>query len=509
MTTHSVLLFSVFCIAVCGLVYELLAGTVSSYLLGDSVTQFSLVIGLFVSSMGLGSYLTRFFDRNLPALFVSVEIVVGLIGGFSALILFFAFALFDNYTPFLFLITIVIGALIGFEIPLVIRIFKQMSMKLKVTISNVFTLDYLGALLASLLFPLVLVPRLGLIRTSLLFGLLNAGVGCLGLHIFRSLIVNKKALWIFAVLGVLTLTAGFMGSARLTAFLEDRLYRDEIIFSAETPYQRLIITRNDDDIRMFSNGSIQFSSLDEHRYHESLVHPAMVLGSHREKILILGGGDGLAAREVFKYKDVHSVVLVDIDKKVTDIFRENRLLNKLNQGSLADPRLTVVNQDGWKYLEKSRELFDIIIVDLPDPDTFSLSKLYSQSFYRLLTRHLAAAGVFVTQATSPLFAREAFWCIFNTILSVESPYEKEEMIQAVAYHAYVPSFGEWGFVLGSPSPIHWQEISVEVPTRFLSNNVVGEMIQFPRDIQPVETEVNTLDRHPLVSYYEKGWSSWE
>lgn len=505
---NTALLFSVFCIAVCGLIYELLAGTVSSYLLGDSVYQFSLVIGLFVSSMGLGSYLTRFFDQRLPDLFVFVEILLGLVGGFSAGLLFFAFSVLESYAPFLFLLTVSIGALIGFEIPLVIRILKQV-MTLKVTVSNVFTLDYLGALVASLLFPLVLVPKLGLMRTSLFFGLLNLGVGCLGLFVFREMIRHRRSLFLFALLGGAVLLTGFLWSSRMTSFLEDRLYHDEIIYSKETPHQRIVITRNGDDVRMFSNGSIQFSSLDEYRYHEALVHPAMALAGRRENVLILGGGDGLALREVLKYDDVTSVVLVDIDKVVTELFQSKEMLVGLNGGSLRDPRVKVVNQDGWKYLEETREIFDVVIIDLPDPDTFNLSKLYSQSFYRLLSRHLSATAVFATQATSPLFAREAFWCIFHTIQSVESPFERGEKLQVIPYHTYIPSFGEWGFVAASPMPLRWQDMRVSVPTRFLTNQTLMVITDFPPDIGILETEINTINRHPLVSYYEKGWSSWE
>ena len=502
-----VLLFSVFAVAVCGLIYELLAATVSSYLLGDSIYQFSIVIGVFMSSMGFGSYLTRFFEKNLPDRFILIELIIGVLGGYSAVILFSAFTLVENYTPVLFLMTFLVGTLIGFEIPIVIRILKDLS-SLRVNVSNVFTVDYIGALIASVLFPILLVPHLGLIRTAFLFGLINVGVGFLGLVTFRGILKEGKQLFITAVFAAVLLGLGFYHSFKITSFLEDRLYQDEIIFSATTPYQRVVVTRNRDDVRMFINGSIQFNTRDEYRYHESLVHPAMSFAPKRENILILGGGDGMAAREVLKYSDAHSVTVVDIDQVVTELFRTNNFFAKLNGSSLKDSRVRVVNQDAWKYLEGSNEIYDVVIIDLPDPDDFNLSKLYSQSFYRLLSKHLSAFGIIVTQASSPLYSREAFWCIDKTLASVESPVELDEKLHTQAYHAYIPSFGEWGFVMASPAILNWDRINLMVPTKYLSEEVLKGMTQFPGDMKMVPTEINTIDTHKVINYYESGWSQW-
>jgi spermidine synthase len=503
---NAVLLFSVFCVAVCGLIYELLAGTVSSYLMGDSVYQFSIVIGVFVSSMGFGSYLTRFLDKKLPDRFVLIELIIGVLGGYSAAILFYAFAVVENYTPVLFLVTFSLGALIGLEIPVVIRILKDIS-SLKINVSNVFTVDYIGALFASILFPIILVPKLGLMRTAFLFGLINIGVGCLGLYAFKDIIKERKQLFLVAIFSIILIALGLVNSSRVSSYLEDRLYQDEIIFSHQTPYQKIVVTRANDQIRMFIDGSIQFNSRDEYRYHESLVHPAMATANKRDNILIIGGGDGMAVREVLKYKDVKSVTLVDIDKVITDLFKTNKLLSQLNDGALSDKKVKIVNQDGWKFLETSKDWFDVVIVDLPDPDNFSLSKLYSRSFYKLLCKHLTASGIIVTQATSPLYSREAFWCIFHTLSSIDSPMDVNEKLFTQAYHVYVPSFGEWGFVMASISPIQWDHMEFTVPTKFFSQSTADEMIQFPNDIKLVETDINTIDTHKVIAYYEKGWES--
>lgn len=504
---NAVLLFSVFCIAVCGLIYELLAGTVSSYLMGDSVYQFSIVIGVFVSSMGFGSYLTRFLDKNLPDRFVLIELIIGVVGGYSAVILFFAFAVIENYTPILFLVTFVLGALIGLEIPLVIRILKDLS-ALKVTVSNVFTIDYIGALIASLLFPIILVPRLGLTRTAFLFGSINVAVAFLGLFAFKDILKERRSLFITAILASALLALGFFQSSRISTYLENRLYEDDIIFSTQTPYQKIVVTRDGNDVSLFIDGSIQFNSKDEYRYHESLVHPAMSLAGRRSHVLIMGGGDGMAAREVLKYRDVESVTVVDIDKVITGLFKTNKLLSQLNNGSFSNPKVKVLNEDGWKFLENSKAWFDVVIIDLPDPDNFNLSKLYTKSFYQLLSKHLTATSVVVTQASSPLYSREAFWCIFNTLSETGSPVEREEKLFTQAYHVYIPSFGEWGFVMASPSPVQWRNIKLVQPLKFLSEDVLKSMVEFPPDMKLLDTEINTIDTHKVIAYYEKGWSSW-
>ncbi|MFZ5952681.1 MAG: polyamine aminopropyltransferase, partial [Candidatus Rifleibacteriota bacterium] len=267
------LLSSVFLIAVCGLVYELLAGTISSYLVGDSVYQFSLVIGLFMTSMGLGSFLSRYINGKLHDWFVLVEVLTGVVGGMSSVILFFAFTYLENYTPFLFIISITVGTLIGLEIPIILRILKEHT-ELKILFSNVLTADYIGALFASLLFPLVLVPKLGLVRTSLLFGTMNVAVGAGAIHVFKEKIEERRNLITLSVSAILLLGTCLLYADRISSLAEDSLYRDEIIYSAHTPYQRVVVTRTRNDIRMFINGSIQFSSQDEYRYHESLVLPA-------------------------------------------------------------------------------------------------------------------------------------------------------------------------------------------------------------------------------------------
>ena len=171
-----ILLFlSVALIAACGLIYELVAGTLASYLLGDSVFQFSTVIGSYLFAMGVGSYLSRYITRGLVARFISIELMVGLVGGFSSAALFLAFAYTQGFRLILYAVVVAIGILVGLEIPLLMRILKN-RLEFRELVAHVLTFDYLGALAASLLFPILLVPKLGMVRSALLFGIVNAGV---------------------------------------------------------------------------------------------------------------------------------------------------------------------------------------------------------------------------------------------------------------------------------------------------------------------------------------------
>ncbi|HEX6279964.1 MAG TPA: hypothetical protein VFZ49_08105, partial [Pyrinomonadaceae bacterium] len=315
------LFLNVVIIATCGLIYELLAATVSSYVLGDSVTQFSLIIGIYLSAMGLGSYLSRFIDKNVAEKFIDIELAVAIIGGFSAPLLFLTFAYVSYFGVILYTMVFAIGTLVGLEIPLLMRILKD-ELDFKELVSRVLALDYVGALVASLLFPIFLVPKLGLNRTSLLFGILNAAVGIWATWLLEPLIKNRT-LMILRVKGavvVLVLAIAFIKADSLTTLAEDGLFVDNIVYAKSSPYQRIIITKGKTGHALFLNGNLQFNSFDEYRYHEALVHPAFAaFDGEPKRVLVLGGGDGLALREILKYKSVEAVQLVDLDPMMTGL----------------------------------------------------------------------------------------------------------------------------------------------------------------------------------------------
>ncbi|MEO8935971.1 MAG: polyamine aminopropyltransferase [Burkholderiaceae bacterium] len=494
------LILAVFVIASCGLAYELIAGALSSYLLGDSILQFSTIIGCYLFAMGVGSHLSRYVkDEDVLTRFVDIELLVGLLGGLSAMLLFVVFAwLSAPFRTVLYALVFAIGVLVGMEIPLVMRALHDGDTKFSELVSRVLTFDYLGALAVSLLFPLLLAPRLGLSRTALLFGIANVAIAYWTIHRYRDRLQQVGGRILRASLVMMVLVVGFFFADTLTRWSERGMYGDEIVHAITTPYQRLVITRWKDDLRLYINGNLQFSSRDEHRYHEALVHPMMESLPWAKNVLILGGGDGLALREVLRYPTVQHVTLVDLDRRVTDLFKSSEPLVALNKGSFSDPRVTVVNQDAALWLEASGEaMFDAVVVDFPDPSSFSLGKLYSVPFYRGLLRHVAAHGMVVVQSTSPYFAPRAYWSIDATL--------KEAGFRTWPYHVYVPSFGEWGFVLASQDATFVPPVSYRLPMRFLDAETTREMFRFPADMPRPVVEANRLNNQSLVRYFDEDW----
>ena len=270
-----ILLFiTVLLIAACGLIYELIAGTLASYLLGDSVLQFSTIIGCYLFAMGIGSAASRYLDRGLAYRFVWIELLLGVIGGLSSALLFLAFAYTQGFQLLMYALVVVIGMLVGLEIPLLMRILRD-RYQFRDVVAHVLTFDYLGALGASLLFPIVLVPYLGLVRSAMAFGIVNIAVALWGTFLFAKQIGSVQILRVLCILAICGLGLGLGEAKRITAAAEDNIYADEIIFARDTRYQHIVLTRFKDDIRLFLNSHLQFSSRDEYRYHEALIHPAL------------------------------------------------------------------------------------------------------------------------------------------------------------------------------------------------------------------------------------------
>jgi spermidine synthase len=495
------LFLNVLIVATCGLIYELLAGTLASYVLGDSVTQFSLIIGIYLFAMGVGSWLSRFIDKGLARRFVEIELAVAVLGGFSAPLLFLTFSRVSYFYVVLYFIVFAIGVFVGLEIPLLLRILKD-EIEFKELVSRVLAFDYIGALVASILFPILFVPRLGLIRTSLIFGMLNAGVALWGTWMLRPLIKGRiVGLRVKAVVVMALLLVGLVKANRITSLAEDEMFADEIVFTRDTPYQRIVITRGRAGFQLFLNGNLQFSSTDEYRYHEALVHPAMLLANNPKRVLVLGGGDGLALREILKYPSVEHVTLVDLDPEMTKLSHTFPLLAALNQHSFNDPRVQVINEDAFIWVEKTTEpLYDAAIVDFPDPNTFALGKLYTTRFYKLLKSRLSGNAAVSVQSTSPMFARNSYWCIVRTL--------EASGFFVRPYYTAVPSFGLWGYALARSSVF---EVPQHPPPdlKFLNDQTLAAMFILSKDIERVGVEINRLDNQVLVRYYEGEWKRFE
>jgi spermidine synthase len=488
-----VLLLTTLVIATNGIIYELLIAGYSSYLLGDSIYQFSLTIGLYLSAMGVGSYLTRRVMTKLLETFVWVEVLIALCGGLSVFVLSIAYTFTRNYQLVMFAVTILIGLFIGLEIPLVTRIIAGHG-TLRQVIANVLSYDYVGALVGSLAFPLFLLPTLGFLRTGLVIGLVNAAVALVNLFVFRRSLSRAWPLWV----GTCVVSAGLVAGLFFASALERRSDREraggELVLVRQSPYQRIVVHKKDGHYGLALNGFPQFSTRDEHRYHEALVHPPMVLAPSRENVLILGGGDGLALREIWKYPDVREVTMVDLDPMMTDLARTHPLFVDWNKNSMNDPRLRVRNEDAWKFLEEDTRLYDVIVVDLPDPTNIALSKLYAVEFYRMLRARLAKGGMISIQSgeIAP-FRRKPYWCIARTVEAAG--------LRIQPYAIFVPSFGHYVWTLASNQAFDAARAKVSAPTRYLSSETLAASLRFDPDLVDREVEVNTIDTHVLLKYF--------
>ena len=489
------LLFSIFIIAGCSLIYELLISSLSTYLMGSGVVHYSVTIGLFLFFMGVGAWLAQYRRTRLLDGFIQIEIALGLVGGLSAVVLYAVYAWTQYYYPAMLLVIAMISILVGMEIPLLTRVIEQ-GRGIRQGLSDVLATDYVGALLASLLFPFILLPYLGHLLTAFSIGIVNLLVALLVVWHFRQRLKHPYRLLSGAIGAVSTLVIAGLFTNTFTGILERSLYQDPVVYSAQSTYQKIVVTERGRDLRMFLNGSLQFSSLDEYRYHEPLVHLPATHSRTLDRALIIGGGDGLAAREVLRYASIKEVALVDLDAKVTNLGRDLDRLKTLNDQSLHDPRVTVYNDDAWRWLAKEGDLFDVIIIDLPDPDTADLARLYTVEFYQKIARRLSVGGVMITQASSPWIERNAFWCIASTLDSVF------ESMQAV--YSNIPSFGPWGYVMASNTPFNKQR-KFPASTRYVTDDNWQFTLQHPNDLPPKVLPINKLQTLPLMQYYAEGY----
>lgn len=489
---------SIFIIAACSLVYELLISSLSTYLLGSSVVHYSITIGLFLFFMGVGAWLAQSIKVALVPAFVAIEIAIGAAGGVCALLLYAAYVWTEFYYPAMLIVTGVIGILVGIELPLLTRILESRS-GLRRGISQVLTFDYLGALAASLLFPFILLPYLGHLITASVVGLVNLLVAITVAWTFRRHLHPYRALIAAAGAGsCILLLMSVLWANPAAEIFEKALYEDPVIHVEQSRYQNLVMTRRGDDLRLYLNGNLQFSSLDEYRYHEVLVHLPAAFTRQIERVLVIGGGDGLAVREVLRYPSVHTITVVDLDPAVTRLARSQAQLRQLNRGALENPKVSVVNEDAWRWLAQQGDLYELVIVDLPDPESEDIAKLYSVAFYERIARRLSAGGVMITQATSPWFSRRAFWSIGETVSAVFG--------FARPATVYIPSFGLWGFFIAANHPL---DSPLRSPHEglYFGSGTLPSLLELPPDLPKLPTAVNRSQSLPIIEYYREGWQT--
>ena len=491
----AILLFSILIVALCGIAYQLIISTVSSYLLGNSVYQFSLTIGLFMFAMGVGSYLSKLLNDNLIDNFIYVEIAISFFGGISSLLLLMAFPhVHSLYNTVMFSLIFIIGALVGMEIPILMGILSQ-KQSMRDSIANVMSLDYAGGLIGAVAFPLFLLPHLGLLKSSFAIGLVNIITAIINIYFFRKYIKHSNFMLYLSVAVLIMLTAFTFYGTRLSSFAEKHLYFDQIIYKKQTPYQRIVVTQapSKQEHRLYIDGHIQFSSRDEYRYHESLVHPLMSIQGKRDNVLILGGGDGLAIREILKYDDVKLIHLVDIDPEMTKISSTLPMITRLNENSFDNDKVTVFNADAFSFINKAGILYDRVIIDMPDPHNEAINKLYSREFYTMIRKRVSEEALVVSQSSSPYFTHKTFWGIHKTL---EAVYD-----DTLSYHVTIPSFGIWGFNLARVNKKIPTNFRFNVETKYISDHTMQAAMVFSKDTQKIDVPVNSIMEPKLYQLY--------
>ena len=536
-----------FILGACGLAYEYTVSKIASDLIGNSVQQWAMMIATMLFAMGMGADIQkRIPQRILADTVIFSQNVLALVGGCAPLLLIYCFSQAPEiYSVVQYGIALLLGTLIGFEIPIVMRLNEEASGEMKFNLAQVLKMDYIGALIGALLWTFVLVRVFGIEQISFILGMTTLVASGLCFWLYRDQV--KRVRWRLAETGVVlvVLVLGLLNSDRLVIHAEQFLYKDEVVFSQTTAYQHIVLTKSSQGkLRCYINGHLQFDENDEYIYHEQLVHPVMQLCDQPRNILILGGGDGLAAREVLKYPSVEKITLVDIDPVMTDLASTHPDFIAMSEGSLLsskvwkqfrsavtpgepdervqvwqssqrDPlgktrysvaEVDIINVDAGSFVMKNETLYDVVIIDFPDPSSPDLAKLYSKLFYHSLKQCLTPRGLIVQQSGSPYHAKEAFLCVGRTM--------EASGYQVLPYHDNVPSFGEWGWWIASPyralnsEVVKEQLLSAEgLPeTRYVTPEVMSTAFVFGKDQLATDQEaVTSLTQSSIYHYYLEGW----
>lgn len=508
------LFLALFATGLSGIVAEYCFATLSTYFVGDSVKQWSIVISLMLFSMGVGSRITKSFDKDILKLFLITEFVLSVIVSFSAVSTYYMASFSENVGLYIYSMAIATGTLIGMELPLAMRLNDEFQ-TLKLNVANIMEKDYYGSLIGGLFFVFVGLPYLGLTYTPFILGFINLLVAVLLLFFFRNQLksIQKKLFYATAIAITFLLIVGSVFSEKIILFGEQTKYKDKIVIQEQSIYQKIIVTKWKNDYWLYLNDNLQFSTYDEPLYHEVIVHPMMQILQKPRNILILGGGDGCAVRELLKYPTTEKITVVDIDAKLTSLFRENAEMVAINQNSLNNPKVEIVNVDGFNYINEAPKMFDFIIIDLPDPRTVEMARLYSKEFYEMCLLKLTPNGGLITQAGSPYYTPYAFWCINKTMQSAG--------YSTLPLHNQVLTMGEWGWIAGTKQKLNKQEIknrlhhfnNNSIETKWLNKESLELVTSFGKNFYAKNfidsLEVNQISNPVLYHYYEKGnWDTY-
>lgn len=499
----AVLKIALFATGISGIVAEYILSTLASYFIGNAVVQFALIVSTMLFAMGFGSRLSKLIEKELLVKFIYLELILSFLVSFCALAVYVTYG---RYSPvFIYALSIVVGLLIGLEIPLVTRLNEEFE-ELKVNVASVLEKDYYGSLVGGLFFAFVGMPYLGLTYTPFVLGLLNFVVAIFTFTYLRKVISkrSRKSLTVAFFMVGSVIVLGLFFAKPIVQFGDQKKYRDQIVYQEETQYQKIVVTKSQQNYSLFINGNLQLSSFDEHMYHEPLVHPSMNLAESQKKILVLGGGDGCAVREILKYKNVEQITLVDLDPRMTGLASENDFFVNMNKGALKDAKVKIMHQDAFQFLEHNNLVFDAIIIDLPDPNNVDLNKLYTKEFYYLCNKRLAKNGVLITQAGSPYYATKAYYCIEKSM--------QASGFNTLPIHTQILTMGQWGWVIGSKEltkqELKSKFIDIDYDTlnlKWLNNEAAGSLPLFGKPLVDTNNiEINTLFTPVLYTYYKGG-----
>ena len=545
----SLLILIMATLACCGLIYEYLLSHYSARILGSVETVIYAIIGIMIVSMGLGAFAAKHVKHAFQG-FVVLELVVAFIGCsatlFIASIIGFSQTLphliADTYqipvdvlpvggiiskitwmsTRLPYFFAFVLGFLIGMEIPLIARIRENVyGYHLAHNAGTIYGADYIGAGIGAAIWVMFML-HLEISQAAALTATLNLIAGFIFLVRFHKRIKHIKVMLIGHALLTFLVIAVYQYGGTWQRHMQNMLYLDKVVYQTQTPYQNLVFTQRqlggglEPIYNFYINGRLQFSSLDEQIYHEFLVHPAMQVSQKHDNILIIGGGDGLALREVLKWNP-KQVTLIDLDPNLVALFKHPDAslpdflatkIQQLNQNSFSDPRVKVINADAFIAIDKllqNKQLFDSIIVDLPDPSHPDLNKMYSVNFYYRLAHLLSMDGAFVIQSTSPFHAKSAFISIAKTV-------QAAHFSNVEQYHQNVPSFGEWGWTIatksGASASQRLKEFNkIDVDTLWLTKDLAQASFIFNRNFYDNinEIKVNYLGTNQLYQYHQKAW----
>ena len=505
-----VLKLALFATGLSGIVAEYILATLASYFIGDSIIQWTLIISLMLFFMGLGSRLSQLIQRNEFEWFIATEFTLSILVSFSAVATYALTGFYKHVGIFIYFLAILIGTLIGLEIPLAMRLNERFE-ELKINVSSILEKDYYGSLLGGMFFAFIGLPFLGLSYTPFLLGSINLLAAIALINFFPSFLdkikrlrYNGIALLLMAIIGF-----GWISAESIVLYGEQRRYKDKVVYSDESRYQKIVITEWKDDNWLYLNNNLQFCSYDEPLYHEVLVHPIMSLSKNPGDVLVLGGGDGCAVRELLKYDAVKTIKLVDLDPAVTELAMNHPVLTNINENALHNSKVEVINDDGFIYIENNKFFYDVIIIDLPDPRTVELSRLYSYEFYEMCRKHLRPNGVLITQAGSPYYATRSFNCITKTM--------DEAGFSVLPMHNQIVTMGEWGWVLGTKKEYTKEELIqilkqadfAALNTKWLNTESIDLITSFGKNIfdpKADSVEINRVHNPVVYRYYLKG--SW-